>query len=209
MASIAYFPDFIHIAFIAPVFFVAIAESFEWFLSCLPISMTLRRVGGFVAAAALAAIFGWQLQQNFDRLWRMYPITRQTSFGRIEMARPIEAQLYERVDALLRDVPSRRLFCYPITASLYLMADAHNPTRYGFLRAGYNSPDQVQEVVDVLKAARLPYIVGLSMRGFVKPGDPIFAYLEQEYEPLGSGPVDTLIFRRKELVEGNREPWDR
>jgi hypothetical protein len=197
MASIAYFPDFIHIAFIAPVFFVAIAESFEWFLSALPVSTRLHRAGGLVVAAALAGVFAWQLQQNFARLWRIYPIAIQTSFGRIDLARPIEAQLYERVDGLLRDVPSRQLFCYPITASLYLMANAHNPTRYGFLRAGYTSSDQMQEVVDVLKAARLPYIVALPVRGFVKPGDPVFAYLEQEYEPLGSSPVDSFIFRPK------------
>jgi hypothetical protein len=197
MASIAYFPDFIHIAFIAPVFFVAIAESLEWALSRARLPMRFSRVGGLVVAVALVAVFARQLQQNFVRLWQANPIARQTEFGRIDLGQETFALLYDRVEALLRDAPSRRLYCYPIIHSLYLMADADNPTRYGFFFAGYNTPDQVREVIDVLKATRLPYIVALAMPGFVAPNDPIFAYLEQEYAPLGSGPVDSVIFARK------------
>jgi hypothetical protein len=196
VASIAYYPDFIHIAFIAPVFFVAIAESFEWLLSRLPLSRRTVEVGAFVVAAALVAFLGRQMHQNFVRLWQANPIVRQTAFGRIDLPMEALGRLYDRVDALLRDVPSRQLFCYPTFHSLYLMADARNPTRYGFFFAAYNSPDQIREVLDVLRAERLPYIVVLAVPGFVRPDDPILAYLEREYEPLGSDSVDSVIFRR-------------
>jgi hypothetical protein len=196
VASIAYYPDFIHIAFIAPVFFVAIAESFEWLLSRLPLSRRLGGVGAFVVAAALVAFLGRQLHQNFIRLWQANPIVRQTAFGRIDLPMEVLGRLYDRVDALLRDVPSRQLFCYPTFHSLYLMADARNPTRYGFFFAAYNSPDQIREVLDVLRAERLPYIVVLAVPGFVRPDDPILAYVEREYEPLGGDSVDSVIFRR-------------
>lgn len=197
MASIAYFPDFIHIAFIAPVFFVAIADTLEWLLARAS-GRRWARPAGCVAVAALVAAFSWQLTVNYAVLWRLHPIALETAFGRIDVARPVEAQLYERTNQLLANVPSRGLFCYPVLASLYLMADARNPTRYGFLHSKYSSPDQLQEVVDTLKAAQLPYIVGLRLTGLLTDDDPIFAYVDEAYEPLGTAPVDSFIFRRKD-----------
>jgi len=46
MLSIAYFPDFIHIAFIAPFFFVAAAENLEWAARHLPLPAATIRASG-------------------------------------------------------------------------------------------------------------------------------------------------------------------
>jgi hypothetical protein len=97
---------------------------------------------------------------------------------------------------LIDDVPSRQMFCYPIFSYLYLMLDADNPTRYQFLLRGYTSPEQMDEVVQVLQERRLPYIVVLP--GFLAADDPIMAYLHRDYEPLDeAGKVGQAIYRRK------------
>jgi hypothetical protein len=197
MLSIAYFPDFIHIAFIAGAFIVAIAESCEWLLRRAWLPSLVGRIGSVALAAAVLAVVGPQLQRNFVRLHQMYPIPRSTAFGRVDFANTDEAGLYDRVNSLLQDVPSRELYCYPIVSHLYLLAAAHNPTRYGFFLAGYNSPDQVEEVVRTLESKRLPYIVAIP--AFTPPDDPVVALLQREYEPIGTGAIDGSIFRRKDI----------
>jgi len=140
-----------------------------------------------------------RLQHNLTRSRAAYPFSSPTAFGRIDFAREFEVRLYERVRDLIGTVPSRQLFCYPIISYLYLMADADNPTRYQYLLPGYNSAEQIGEVLDVLEQRKLPYIVAFT--GFVRPDDPIVAYLRRNYEPLSAdGEVGQAIFRRKSDV---------
>ena len=108
---------------------------------------------------------------------------------------PVEAEIYDTMRTLLDGAPSRELFCYPIFSYLYLMLDADNPTRYQFLLRGYTSPEQMDEIVQVLQERKLPYIV--VMPGFLKPDDPIMAYLRRDYEPIGPRPAEQAIYRRK------------
>ena len=198
MLSIAYFPDFIHIAFIAPAFFVAIAENLEWTLRLIPAPPKLLRAGGWLLAAGLLAASGLRLHRNMTRAYATYRFTLQTAFGRVDVADARETQLYEKIAELMETVPSRELFCYPIVSHLYLMADADNPTRYQFFWPGYNSPDQVQEVLDTLKAKNLPYI--LALPAFLSRSDPIMDYIRSNYEPLtDAGEIGKGIFRRKDL----------
>jgi hypothetical protein len=194
MASIAYFPDFIHIAFIAPLFFVTIAESAEWLARALPVAAALPlRVAGWVAAVAVLIAAGHRLHDNAGRLAATFPVERDTAFGRIALD-PLQAELYDKVSALMADVPSRELYCYPIIAHLYLMTDSNNPTPYGFLIPGYSGPDLIQHVVDILAAKQPPYIVAL----YLGPNDPIAQYIASHYEPLGEKPAaEQYIYRRK------------
>lgn len=192
--SIAYFPDFTHIAFIAPLFFVTIAESAEWLVRALPAPAAgPLRVAGWLAAAALLVASGYRLHDNFARLAARFPVERDTAFGRIALD-PLQAELYDKVNALMAGVPSRTLYCYPIIAHLYLMTDSHNPTPYGFLIPGYSGPDLIQHVVDILAAEHPPYIVAL----YLGPDDPIAQFIERHYEPLGEKPAaEQYIYRRK------------
>jgi hypothetical protein len=194
--SIAYYPDYIHIAFIAPVFFVGAAELAERVVGGLAGRSRALRLAGYLAGAVLLAGGGLRLKHNLDRLWRSYPLSRNTAFGRVNFALPFEAELYDTMRVLVDGVPGRQLFCYPIVSYLYLMLDADNPTRYQFLLRGYTSPEQMDEVVRVLQERRLPYIVVLP--GFLAPDDPIMAYLRRDYEPMTeAGEVGKAIYRRK------------
>jgi hypothetical protein len=195
MGSIVYFPDFIHIAFIAPVFFIAIAELLDWAAARIPAPATVARAAGAVAALALLGAATYRLHSNLMRARALYPLPLHTAFGRVDVQRAEDVQRYERLSELLRDVPGRPLFCYPFFSDLYLLADANNPTRYGFFQPGYNSPDQIAELLGSLERAAPPYIAAVPV--FTQPDDPIMAYIRQHYEVLPETDAwDTKIYRR-------------
>jgi len=199
IASISYFPDFIHIAFIAPVFLIMIAESAEWAVGWVAGSAADRRsrpyrIASVVAGAVLLAAAAGRLYDNRVRLYRDFPASRASAFGRVDMKEQ-DALLFDRVRELLAATPSRYLYCYPIIAHLYLMLDVENPTAHGFFSPGYSGPDLVQEVVDSLDATRPPYIVFLSM--WRRPDDRVADWIAEHYEPIGETPQDTLIYRPK------------
>lgn len=194
--SIAYFPDFIHIAFIAPVILIAAAENGEWLLRLLPHPIAIGRAAGVVIAAALTLVCGQKLRSNLGFLRQTYPLVHETAFGRVAMQTAREVELYDQIDTLLDGTPARELYSYPVVAHWYLLANATNPTRYGFFLASYNGPEQTQEVLDVLAAKRLPYIVSLPPA--VIKDDPIMAYIAREYAPLSDkAPPGYQVFRRK------------
>lgn len=194
--SIAYFPDYIHIAFIAPIFLVAGAENLEWAFGAAADRSPALRVAGWCAGAVVLIACAVQLQRNLERSRALYPVGRDTAFGHVDFANPAEARLYDKMRELLADSPSRELFCYPIVSYLYLMLDADNPTRYQFLMRGYTTPAQMQEVVAALEERKLPYIVVFS--SVLRPDDPVMLYLQRDYEPLSEADdIGQAIYRRK------------
>lgn len=196
MGSIFYFPDFVHIAFISGAFFVTIAESAEWLLGWLPTPLLMRRVCAWAAAAILLVAAGARLRDNLVRVRAAHPLARSTAFGTIALATPLEADLYDVVNELMQTVPSRALYCYPVISHLYLMTDSHNPTPYGFLSPGYSGPDLIQHVVEILTAKQPPYIV--FFKALTHKTDPISAYIQQQYEPIGGNrPAGKYVYRRK------------
>jgi hypothetical protein len=198
IASIFYFPDFIHIAFIASAFFISIAESAEWAVARIRIPHWFRL--GFAVGATAVVLFaaGQHLQRNLTRSRAAFPISHATAFGRIDFANQEEIQLYEQVMTLLADAPSRDLYVYPILSDLYLTADAHNPTPYGFFSAlGHNGLEQIQHVLRILAQRPPPYVVVLS--GILHVEDPIIAYIQQQYTLVWAPPkAPRVIFRRNE-----------
>lgn len=194
--SIAYFPDFIKISFIAFAFCVAAAENLEWLARKTPGSPHLKQIVLWTLAAGALVLAAWHLSANQDALRRIYPISHMTAFGRVDYKSAEEAQLRDQLDALLDTAPTRALYAYPILADLYLTVPADNPTPYGFFfAAGYHSPEQVQQVIDILRARQLPYIVALP--GFQKADDPVFRYITEAYEPLSAKPLaGRMIYRR-------------
>jgi hypothetical protein len=105
--------------------------------------------------------------------------------------------LRDTLAALLAEAPSRGLYAYPILSDLYLTVPADNPTPYGFFLAfGYHRPEEVQRVVDILEARKLPYVV--MAPALLKPNDPIFQYVVKAYEPMYPTPLaGRIIYRRK------------
>ena len=198
MISIAYFPDFIHIAFVGPAFLVTAAEDLEWIVRSLPGPAMLRTGLAWTAALALSLAGGLHLHWNASRLRGTFTLPEKTAFGRIDMADVKEVSFYRRVEELLQTVPSRVLYCYPFCTYLYLLHDAHNPTRYEFVAPmrGYTSASQVQEIIGTLTAVDVPYIVTNPV--LTKPGDPIGLFIYQHYEPVTQElTLERFIYRRK------------
>jgi hypothetical protein len=155
IGAIAYFPDFIHVAFIFPVFLIIGARVLE---SALPARTAWARYVAPVVAFAVLLGLGRQLYADAARFRREFPLSRQTAFGEVDFASPQDLALLDRVGRVLDESGDRRLFCYPV-CSLYLTLDARNPTRHQFLLAAHNPPEHFHEVTEALAANEPPILV--------------------------------------------------
>jgi hypothetical protein len=203
--SISYFPDFIHIAFIAAAFFITIAESCEWALQHIaPQPRRALRNLGWIGAAAILAASAQRLSSNAERLRTSNPISRTTSFGRVDFAHEPQAQIYDRLEQLLRSAPSRSLYCYPPLSGLYLMLDVDDPTPYGFLVPGFSPAEYVSDALQHLDANPPYYVASMARWIPVRADDPIAAWIREHYEPIGgTGTIDEMILRRKNETNGD------
>src|SRR5262249_58662762 len=76
--SIAYFPDFIKISFIAFVFLVAAAENLEWAVGTIPAPEALKAPLGWLAFIIALVAGGRQLYANLVALPAAYPVAPAT-----------------------------------------------------------------------------------------------------------------------------------
>jgi hypothetical protein len=205
--STLYNPDFIHLAFIAPVAFLVAAETVEWALSLEWIRPGLAaRVVGLLALVIAAAVLGRQIAHNTARRRAAFPVSHQTAFGRVDFGQPWEPLLIDRLRAALDRTPGRELFCYPFASSPYLTADGNNPTPYQHLAPSQSPAWQVAQAVAIVRERRVPYIVAAPV--FLSPKDPIAKLLDEGYEYVDLGPADgpgmlprLWLFERHDLPE--------
>lgn len=192
--SVVYNPDFIHLAFIAPLFLIAAADVTERLIDRL--GKRLARLGSLVLSLFLGVLLAGHLAANRERAWRMYPVAFETRFGRLDLRdrRPLE--LAERVDKLLDRAPSREIFCYPGYPALYLMTDSRNPIPFQLLRADYNRPEQIDSVLATLEARRVPLAVTIPK---MVPGgdDRVLRWINEHYEPVEIGGSPSTLHRRR------------
>jgi hypothetical protein len=200
--SIRYYPDVIHIAFIAGMFWVAAAVSLEWILNAVRPPARSRRAGVLVAAV-LGAGLVLTLVRYARLLHQQYPIAHQTAFGRIDFHTRWEPLFIDTARELLAATPSRELFCYPQLSAPYLTTGAHNPTPYQFLLAGVSPQHQIAETLRILETRRVPYVIGTSLA--MRSADPIVQYIREHYEPVAIPEMATLgelpmlsLYRRKD-----------
>lgn len=202
IASIWYYADFIHIAFIAPVLFVAVAVAVDWMLAPLrrwPIVATALTA---MLALGCAGLLVTQLQRNYTRAWGTYRIPHDTAFGRVDFATKWEPVLIDATRAALAAAPGAELFCYPTLAAPYLTTGGKNPTRYQFFDARALPKRYSDEVVALLRRKRVEFLlIGFA---YIKPGDPIAQLMHAEYEavPIPALPLTgefptTLLYRRR------------
>lgn len=202
VASIWYYADFIHVAFIAALFFVAIAASLQWALSPLRRWPRVATAVGVLLALACAAPLGAHLQRNHARAWMTYRVPHQTAFGRVDFATKWEPVLIDATRAALAQVPGAELFCYPTLAAPYLTTGGKNPTRYQFFDARALPKRYGDEVVALLRQRRVEFL--LIAYAYIKRDDPIAQLMQAEYEAVpipelprtGEFPT-TLLYRRK------------
>jgi hypothetical protein len=196
VASILYYPDFVHLAFIAPLLLVAATEHLEAAMQQVRIPARVAWIGGgLVPALGLIAVAPW-LRSTLLATRAIYPVSEDTAFGRVDMASDVVVSIYRTVERLVRQVPDRALFSYPAGSDLYLLTGARNPTRYEFFMSGYNTREQVDEVIRALEVRRVPYVVVNPL--LTRPGDPIGAFIREHYAPLDDGTIaGKVVFRLK------------
>jgi hypothetical protein len=196
-ASVAYFPDFIHLAFIAPVVWMLAAETVEWVLDT---TLSLRRarvVGGVATAAALVAVV-LHLQAVRARTQATHPIVHDTPIGRIAFRKQSIIDFVERARTRLADAGATEVYTHPGYTSLYLLLGVRNATRFQMAAPGYNSPAELEEIIAVLGRKQLPYLIVIPALA-KRNDDPVVAWILEHYEldgepDLTAGPV---LLRRK------------
>jgi hypothetical protein len=193
--SISYHPDFIHLAFVAPLFLVAAADMAERLAR--PLGGRLGRPVSLALSLAACAGVVVHVAGNRERLWETYGLGLETSFGRVDFRDRSPIELVERVEELLADTPSREIFCYPGYPALYLMTDSLNPIPFQLLRADYNDPEQIDAVLATLEARRVPLAVTIPK---MVPGgdDRVLRWVREHYEPVEIGGKPSTLYRRRD-----------
>jgi hypothetical protein len=200
--SIWYFPGFVHIAFIAPVFFIAAAEAMEWLLGAAVRPARLRVAAGWVLAVVLAGLLALHLRGNAITSTEQFRYGHETAFGRIDFKDRWEGVLIDKTRELLGATASHELFAYPNTSHPYLTTGARNPTPFQYLYAPVSPREHVERVIEILETRDIPYVM---RQGFYAgPNDPIAKVLDKHYEPVwipelaALGEFPTLkLYRRK------------
>jgi hypothetical protein len=190
--SIYYYPAAGHLAFIAPLFFVAIALAVERALR-LP-GKAISTIGGCALAAAIVLPGARFLWQENVRLKARYREPYMSEFGLVEL-NGMERRYFQELADAVRTNPSRLLYAYPRGGYAYLFTGAVNPTRFDLVAPRYTSEEQRREVVATLESKRVPFV--LLPPGRV-PRDSIVEYVEEKYERVGGpGMLANVLWRRK------------
>jgi len=196
--AIAYFPDFIHIAFVLGVSLVATVDCVERALRRLAPDATWTRAAVAAAAAALLLALAGQWRTVILRNSARSPIRADTAFGRVAFPDPVQQLLHDRVNRLLAADPRRLLFVYPAYAQLYLTTGAQNPTPYQLMTLDYGGPQELAEIIGILERDR-PLVVVLG-RVLVRGGtDAVIEYVDAHYAPTDGDPIlaDAVMVRRQ------------
>lgn len=186
--SIWYYPDFIHIAFIAVPFFICASETVQCLIGIAPLPRALCR--GFVVAVAVAAAAGLcqHLHGNMTAQWARYPHSQETAFGRIDFAERWEPLFVAGLRARLEAAPAREIFCYPNLAAPYLTAGGENPTPFQHFSARVFPPAATKRVLATLEAKRVAYIVASPM--MLMERGALTTYITTHYE---SAPIQEIV----------------
>jgi hypothetical protein len=160
IASTLYFPDLIHVAFLAPICVTATAVLLEWGAQAAESRWPASTVATGIAALCLAfAVFGWRAVQLRRAAWAHVAVSAETPFGRMDFFDSRMRTLTDAINRMAADDPQRRLFVYPFGAALYLMTDTRNPTPLQIIYPGYSFADQVDEARAVVEHQRSPLVV--------------------------------------------------
>lgn len=212
--SIWYFPDFIHVGFIGPVFLVAAAEALEWGLRTVePVVgrawRGLRREGrdyvGIAVAGALLGLLSLHLYRNAVLLKEQFRYPHDTAFGRIDFRVRWAPIMIDHARALLEQTASNQIFAYPNTSEPYLTTGGRNPTPYQYFFFSVSPREHTEKVLSILKTGTVPYVVCQWV--FMRPTDPVARVIMDDYEPVdipALKDIDELqtltLYRRKDGV---------
>ncbi len=195
VASVAYFPDYIHLGFIAPFGLAAAADTAERGLAALRRPVWLQPAAGAVLAGAVLAAAGLELGRVMAFTHNAFPFTHDTAFGRVAFATEGEIELIERARAILSQSGSDEMYSYPAYIGIYLTAGGRNPTPYQLLETGFHPPEDFSAVIATLESHRVPLVV---LTVFSQPSDPIVRYVKAHYDVVDMGkPFPIFLFTRR------------
>jgi len=187
--AIAYFPDFIHVAFVAPAFLVAAADTLEWVVAWMPGERARTALAAAIACVVVAGL-GWRAVEGVRVARGEFPIAHDTAFGRVDLAVPWQAAIVDRLRRELDAAPSRDVFAYPQMASPYLLAGGTNPTRFQMFNGVVAPKGQIDELLAALTRHRVRWVVA-NPHLLNRPRDPVMQYLRDHYEPIEIPEIDT------------------
>jgi hypothetical protein len=196
--GVSYFPDYIHVSFVAPFLFVVAARVVHGLRTAALWSRmrALRPVPALLLVAAFAAV-ALKGRSNLQQAWGLYGERFESAIGTLD-GTWTQAQLLERIrETIPVDAEGRRtVFVYPSEPWLYLAVPADNPTPYAIIFRGYNSQAQFARVFDILERRPVNYAVVCG--GLLPKDDPVLAHMRVNYERIGvGGPYNTCsIFAR-------------
>jgi len=176
--SVLYYPDFIHLAFMAPLYLPLAAEGAQAAVDAArnrwPGRGTAR--GAALVTAVLLVLLAVQLGLNARRFRAEYARAVDTPFGRVAVRHPSVAEQVEMTLAVVRERGTTELFAYPIYPLLFLTTGTDNPSRHDILMERLNRPDDYREVTDVLDTRR-ETLVHLTPSMVARRGDPLLEWL--------------------------------
>jgi hypothetical protein len=200
ICSVAYFPDYTHLAIITPVFAVLVAAVLERGARYLEHA---RRAPAFGTALALMTILalGVQLRQTLAQHAHFIVGSRNTPIGRVDFWRADEIAVVDKVRELIGEHPdATELFCYPNCATMYLATGTLNPTPFDTVLPGYSPAEHVQRTLAILESHSVPYVVVTLPLSLPWREDPVIRYLTGRYErvklPSVSRVPGMVLFRR-------------
>jgi len=186
--SIRYYPDVVHIAFIAAGFWVCAVVGAEWILS-----MVRPPVVGRVVGALAAVLVGGALAVHLERFQRemveLVPISHDTAFGRLDFASEWEPLFIDAVRERLATAESQEIFCYGLAAP-YLTTGGRNPTPYQFLEPAISPRSHTQNTLVILKRRRVPYIISGPFN--MTRDNPITRFILANYAQVSLPQVDAV-----------------
>lgn len=186
-ASIIYFPDYIHVAYILPFLLLPAARVVHGARS-----LPLWRRHALLALAPPSALVLMSLALVAKGASNLQLAEREAPQQFASAVGPLRGdvgsrRLLETLQRLHRDLPADRpgrdlLFAYAADTWLYLAVPGDNPTPFSALLHGFHTPRQFAQAVAALRSRQVPVIVALTP--FMAADDPIRRLLDQEYVVL-------------------------
>jgi hypothetical protein len=200
--STVYWADFIHIAYIAPLCFVAWVETATAVVDRLLHNAALRQVVLTAVGVALLVVLVLRARINWGIAWQDFPVAHQTAFGRVDFGTSGEAELVDRVRGLLAAANSHSFFAYPMYTSLYLTTGSDNPTRWQLMAPGYVSPAHYDSAIQALEQRQVPYLLACVV--WPDTIDPMLRYIATHFERLDPSTPPCALYRRREIPDEQR-----
>jgi hypothetical protein len=201
LLSVNYSPGYPYLALVAPIWLTPLAEMLNAAVERVERSWRWASGVSMALLIAIVVFFAFTLVNLRRAMLAQWGYATETPFGRIAFASEQDLALFLAARAEIDRAATRAVFVYPSLPGFYLLTDTINPTRFQVLIPRYSAPEHEEEVLDVLEAQRVPFIV-FNLYPMDHKADRIRPYIRQRYErvqlPFPRGKIPPLaLFRRK------------